>query len=495
MATKNELLIQLGNYDINTLNRLLKYANFIIIPEEDALVNVTMSQMIDKAHALADIHFPEWTDRSKSDFGEFLVELFALFSEKDFNYLNAFSSEYVLENMSVYSNAYFRAIELGYFPSVTRLSRITLSADVPFGDAVVIPKGAARFAFTSPAGKVVYFTNKEVLNISAPNQQVTMSLIEGSYKEVTFTFNGRYIRLRDSYIDSETVRVVFNNEVWTKVQSLSSSGVNDKHFMVIPESDGSCTLLFGKDGYGLAPTLQGVISVSYHYGSGIVYDNTFVLTETAEESGSNRVMSASNFAETSTAILPESIESIRVKAPLGFRSHGTLANEASIEAFLKTIPNVVKAKAYVYGNNIIYRVVYSTEPSVFINVDMETMRFLDTYVKDKVFIGYAIEGVLNKYVLLNNIEGTAYALPGYEVQVQADCISVIYEYTNPAKLAEYGKNFSRAELFELLMEQVEGLQNFVFNEVQSSGSIDVEIADDEIMYCNLENIFVNVLTT
>lgn len=495
MATKNELLTQLGAYDTNTLSRLLKYAEYIIVPEEDSLVNVTMSQMVDKAHALADIHFPEWTDRSKSDFGEFLVELFALFSEKDFNYLNAFSNEYVLEEMAVYSNAYFRAIELGYFPATTHLSRITLTADVPSGDAVVLARGSVRFVFTSPTGKVVYYTNKELVTISSASQQVTMELVEGSYRETNFTFNGRYIRLRDSFIDADTIRVVFNNEVWTKVQSLSSSGINDKHFMVIPEANGSCTILFGKDGYGLPPTLQEVVTVSYHFGSGNVYDSTYVITETADESGSNRIMSTSTFAETSSAILPETIESIRVNAPLGFRSHGTLSDSPSIEAYLKTLPNVIKAKAYVYGNNIIYRVVYTDEDSVFLNVGMDTMCLLDTYVKDKVFMGYAIEGVLNNYVSLANIEGVAYALPGYEVQVQADCIAVIYEYTNPAKLAEYGKNFSRSELIALLLSQVEGLQNFVFDDVQSSGSIDVEIADDEIMYCNLENITVNVITT
>ena len=80
MATKQSLINNLSKYDVDTLSKLLKYADLILIPDEDLASNVTMQQLVDKAHNLADIYFPEWTDRSKSDFGEFLVELFALFS-------------------------------------------------------------------------------------------------------------------------------------------------------------------------------------------------------------------------------------------------------------------------------------------------------------------------------------------------------------------------------------------------------------------------------
>ena len=80
--TKEQLLAYFKTLDVATLERLQKYSKLLIIPDEDLLVNATMSQMVEKAHSLADTLFPEWTDRSKSDFGEFLVELFALFSEK-----------------------------------------------------------------------------------------------------------------------------------------------------------------------------------------------------------------------------------------------------------------------------------------------------------------------------------------------------------------------------------------------------------------------------
>lgn len=82
--TKEELLQYFAGLDIALLQRLQKYSQLLIIPDEDLLTNATMVQMVEKAHSLADVLFPQWTDRSKSDFGEFLVELFAVFQRKTF---------------------------------------------------------------------------------------------------------------------------------------------------------------------------------------------------------------------------------------------------------------------------------------------------------------------------------------------------------------------------------------------------------------------------
>ena len=75
MATsKDQLLQYFKTLDVSILERLQKYSQLLIIPDEDLLASANMSQMVDKAHSLADALFPSWTDRSKSDFGEFLVD-------------------------------------------------------------------------------------------------------------------------------------------------------------------------------------------------------------------------------------------------------------------------------------------------------------------------------------------------------------------------------------------------------------------------------------
>ena len=115
---KEQLLQHFAGLDTSVLQKLYKYSNLLIIPDEDLLTNVTMSQMVEKAHSLADVYFPEWTDRSKSDFGQFLIELFALFSEKDFWYINAFANEGILRKMRSYSNVFSKVVSMGYSPTL-----------------------------------------------------------------------------------------------------------------------------------------------------------------------------------------------------------------------------------------------------------------------------------------------------------------------------------------------------------------------------------------
>ena len=125
--TKEQLLQYFAGLDLSLLQKLEKYSKLLIIPDEDLLTYATMVQMVEKAHSVADSLFPEWTDRSKSDFGEFLVELIALFSEKDFWYLNAFANEGILRKMRSYSNAFSKASSLGYFPTVCTSAKATFN--------------------------------------------------------------------------------------------------------------------------------------------------------------------------------------------------------------------------------------------------------------------------------------------------------------------------------------------------------------------------------
>ena len=140
-TTKEQLLQYFKGLDIATLEKLQKYSNLLIIPDEDLLVNATMSQMVDKAHSLADSLFPEWTDRSKSDFGEFLVELFALFSEKDFWYINAFANEGILRKMRSYSNAFSKASSMGYQPITCKGAESNFNVTFSAGEDTSYEKG------------------------------------------------------------------------------------------------------------------------------------------------------------------------------------------------------------------------------------------------------------------------------------------------------------------------------------------------------------------
>lgn len=90
------LLNEFNRFDDETLEKLIVIADSILSPLDTELTSVDYASMLKevfKPNGLADRYYREWTDRSKSDFGRFLVELFALFSDKNMFYINHFSRE------------------------------------------------------------------------------------------------------------------------------------------------------------------------------------------------------------------------------------------------------------------------------------------------------------------------------------------------------------------------------------------------------------------
>lgn len=69
--TKEELLKYFASLDVARLQKLQNYSKLLIIPEEDLLSNATMSQMVQKAHSLADSLFPNGLTAANRTSGSF----------------------------------------------------------------------------------------------------------------------------------------------------------------------------------------------------------------------------------------------------------------------------------------------------------------------------------------------------------------------------------------------------------------------------------------
>ena len=143
MATSKEQLLQyFRGLDISTLEKLQKYSKMLIIPDEDLLVNATMSQMVEKAHSLADSLFPEWTDRSKSDFGEFLVEHRALLQAEC---TGADGPLIALNDLVVYSGQRRQTVDLDILCDGLPVSNCR-------GDGVILATPTGSTAYSLSAG-------------------------------------------------------------------------------------------------------------------------------------------------------------------------------------------------------------------------------------------------------------------------------------------------------------------------------------------------------
>lgn len=477
-TTKQDLINQLATYDKATLDRLIKYADLMLIPQADMLVSTTAIDMVNRAHQLADIFFPEWTDRGKADFGEFLVELMANFSEKDFWYINALANETILTNMTVYSNAYSRALSLGYTPTSNVNARYRFRLNFlasTNSNPTIIPIGG--LIIESQLGNY-YFTNYREIYVQASATSIDTELVQGKFEEQTSLFNGKSIRLTKANIDSKYMYLESDNDIWTQVSTFSESKSTDKVYIALPNENGSSTIVFGDNGFGFKPPLSTSIKVRYLFGNSVLANslpqNTSYLVKETPRGITNIVQ----ISQTIFAEKQESLESIKVNAPLFFRTRGRILNLRDCIDYLQSLSSVRKAQALSSGTSVYFYIVPEEELTT--NEELELLAELELSIKENPILGFDIFGLSTTYVNLNydfslpnpssgvgGINLDAFVLAGYSLtDVDEEIRLLIQRYTDPRDSeTAYGKDFVLSELSDYLISNITGLQNIVFNSV------------------------------
>lgn len=479
MTEKESILALLGQKDLSTLQKLVNYSDLFIIPEDDLCVNVTMSQMVNKAHSLADRYFPEWTDRSKSDFGEFLVELIALFSEKDFWYINAFANESLIRKTRSYSNTFVKSAQLGYKPNLGKGAKISLSITVPAGGS-----------FTYDIGTIIVELNgKEYLNLepivvsTTSISTVTATFIEGSYKKEDVLFNGSNVLISKQNIDVDTVRVFIEGVEFTKVNNFGESVSDSNHFVVLPEDSGYVSIFFGSNGYGSEVLLGTAIHVEYVETSGVVLNTTGDVSVRVSPNV-RPVTSASYVSNIVDGGIIEDINSIKEKAPLYFGHRNSGINVPLTENILKGFDFILKAKANVFYRNVEYSCIPKDGSD---NLTVDEQSFLASNFHPLLMLGY--NGIYrnNNYIDLIGASGTTsialevYISKGYDTLAATEVVKqVITDYTSPLILAEYGKGFSKSTVDSLIKAKGYGVQNIIWKKADNSILPDLSIGEFDI---------------
>lgn len=469
-VTKESLIRYFSQLDLATLQKLEKYSRLLIIPDEDLLVNVTMSQMVDKAHELADVLFPEWTDRSKSDFGEFLVELFALFSEKDFWYINAFANEGILRKMRSYSNAFSKASSMGYNPRLCRGATASFTVTFAEGEAVTYGRGDLMLKVN---GKK--FTNDESFSVESSGGSINkvLTLHEGVQVAEDVTFNGYCIFLRKPNIDIDSIRIVIGNVAYDRVGTFGQSDNSSTHYMVLPEEDGSCSIYFGDGVFGVRPAIGTAIRVEYRTCNGA--EGNIELSEieppTVEVSDSlpeREATAVSMTTEAAGGTFAESLNSIKEKAPVMFGTRGTAVNKKAVEALIKTLPFVHKACAVVAGSSIAYSVI---PKSGLLEPTAAQISEIDSLLLESSMLGFNEVYSPNSYInLLHRADPQATKIiadviisTGYNsTAIESSVREIIEGLTDPYIEAEYGGSFNKTDVDILVRSRVLGVQSVSF---------------------------------
>ena len=485
-VSKEQLLQYFRGLDISTLEKLQKYSKMLIIPDEDLLVNATMSQMVDKAHNLADSLFPEWTDRSKSDFGEFLVELFALFSEKDFWYINAFANEGILRKMHSYSNAFSKASSMGYRPVTCKGAICTFNVTFSSGDAITYERGDLIIEVEGTK-----FTNDEAFTIEKSAAELTkqVTLYEGKQVAEDVTYNGYCIFIRKINIDIDSIQVTIDNILYTQVRNFGYSSSDSTHFMVLPEEDGSCSIYFGSNGFGVQPAIGKSIRIEYRICNGSDGNIRVSAAEINDSLSDREATRASMLTAATGGVYAETLTSIKEKAPLYFNTKRAAINEAVSQDILNSLSFVHKSKVTVFGREVIYRIIPTSgylEPT---NAELQTI--------ENEFHPYLMAGYVGRYsantykslltvanALATKIILDVIVLSGYDsATIESSLRQIMEDITNPLISADYGGSFSKTTVDILMRSSVPGVQSVTFKiQVGTTEQImpDVTLGEAEI---------------
>lgn len=463
--TKEQLLKYFETLDISTLEKLWKYSKLLIIPDEDLLVNATMSQMVEKAHSLADSLFPEWTDRSKSDFGEFLVELFAFFSEKDFWYINAFANESTLRKMRSYSNAFSKASSMGYQPITCKGATCNFNVTFEAGKDIRYERGDLVVTVNG-----IDFTNDDAFLISRSADEVNQLLFlhEGNYVAEDVTYNGYNVFIRKENIDIESILVTIDNINYVRVRNFGYSSLDSTHFMVLPEEDGSCSIYFGSNGFGVQPPIGSIIHVEYRICNGSIGNIEIDEAIISDSLPERKATSASMVTNATGGTTAETLTSIKEKTPLYFNTKRAAINEEATQDILNSFSFVHKSKVVVMGREVIYRVISN---SGYLEPTSSELKTIEDELYPCLMAGYVGTYAPNFYknlVLAANPSATKIILDviissGYDMSaIEGSLRQIMTDITNPLVSADYGGSFKKTDTDILMRSRVSGVQSVTF---------------------------------
>lgn len=446
MAEKKEILDYLSQLDDNTLDRVYQHARTakMLYPETDLLLNANMAQMLSKADELASTHLPQWTDRGDGDFGQFLVELVALFSEKDFWYNNAFHLESNLSTASRFSNVFTKAHQIGYDASVLTAPKLTFQVvfsalqQISSNNFTEIPPGSL---VVKERGGPTEFTNPLTVRIadSLSDSSVNLTLSKGRYRRTEQGFNGDSIYLDTPNIDTNTVSVSIGDISWRRVNQFGLSSSEDKVFMVFPDEESRAIVYFGDGKFGKKPDIGETVSMGFLVTDGVDVDalGDFELRDVPQD---RPALSASALAtRTEGGRFLESIDSVRAKAILYGRSRDTIINTEDCIRFMLSRQEIRRAYA-LFTNTQITMFALGRDGNA---ASSDVMSTLVLDVRDRmVQLGFMVSFAPPMLVRLPDMDIKVQSLPNSNFSAVKNAVQqAAKDFYDPLVLGDFGRPF------------------------------------------------------
>jgi hypothetical protein len=498
MATRTELLNGFQQYSTPILEKLEIIANSILTPLDGELTNVDFASIVDSVFSvggIADQKWPEWTDKSKSDFGRLLVEIMALFSDKDMFYINHLSKENYASTAELYRSLVHKALERGIPAPGNDSATGTIQLTVSAGSAEVVPRGAIEIG--SSIIPELTFTNQEfAVPTTGVSTNESVEFIHGVLLTDSDTFNGLSIILNNNGVSRGTIELVINNQEWTEVASFLDSSSSDKHFMALYDENGRVEIIFGRNNYGLRPEKGESYRVSYIQGGGTLGNIAAGALDQIQKSDTVRTVSAFNQLEMTGGNAQVDKEKLRqqIIGQSWGQNRVVVAEDAT--SVVNTLEFVKKSFSEAVGQ-FLYIYAYPDGGGALSAMQITQIEDLINGTDTLLLMGYNLTVASPIYTPIT-LELTVYLLPTYsKLGAQTVAEEVIQDYLDPEKNGEFGQGVTRTVLAQNILNNVAGSQNVVFNVLYKGAVVesvnDLTFINQELVDWAGSSITVNII--
>jgi hypothetical protein len=293
--------------------------------------------------------FPTWTSQQVANFGNLLVELYAFVGDVLGKYQDNQARESRWTQATQRKNLIALAKLIGYEPATATASQVTVALSIPAAAAgdVTIPAGTV--VRTRETTDPVIFRLLADAVIEAGQTAVTATAENSEPEDDVSASSGlptqELILSQVPYLDG-SASITAGNGAYAEVDNFLNSDSTDRHFTVGVDQNDRATVRFGDGVAGAIPT--GTITASYKTGGGAdgqVEAGTVTVAEGVftDEFGAVVQLSTTNPSASTPATDRETVEQIRVNAPLSIRAVNRTVSREDYEINALRIPQVARA--------------------------------------------------------------------------------------------------------------------------------------------------------
>jgi Baseplate J-like protein len=309
---------------------------------------------------------PTWTNRDPADFGMVLLELFAYMGGIINYYIDRAANEALITTATQRRSVLQIATLLGYNPTSSTASTVTLTFQNSTSSAVSLPaltQVATSLVANATTSQIIFETHDPVTipaKSGTTNGSVTVKATQGETvsNEIIGVSDGtpnQTYQLVNTSVINDSIQITINGVSYQKVENLIDSNSYDPAFSVITNAEGITYIIFGDSVSGRIPPNGLQIYATYRVGGGTIGNiasNTIKYlikvpggSIPAGVTVTNQDISTSGDGAATGGADTESTDSIRINAPLSVRSINRAVSLADYAYLAVQVSGVSKAIA------------------------------------------------------------------------------------------------------------------------------------------------------